>query len=324
VQRARIEDAVYLFGLSRLLKLRLQTVLGLRAMYPTLEALRGAGSAPTLTAEGLGATAGALRRAVEDGACWREAEGVIARHVDAGIVPLAITDAGYPPLLRGIVNPPAVLFAKGDLSALLSTETVAVVGSRDSTPPGDRKAREVAGRFARAGYVVVAGLAAGIDTCAHEATIDGGGRTVAVYATPLDRVYPAENRTLEERIVANGGAVVSEYAIGDRTYPSSFKHRDRIQAGMSIAVIPIQARKGKDGTMHTVTYGEQAGRLILCPAPPRAEAHSVAYECIRELLAARRAEPLRLARFPELLARLKHHRDELTEQIGRWFSLAST
>jgi len=324
VERGRIDDAIYFFGLTRLMKLRLQVALGLRALYPTLEALRSSGSTATAVAGGLGSSFSAIRRGVENAACWQAAREAIARHVDAGMVPLAITDPDYPPLLRGIVNPPAVLFAKGDLSAVRSTDAVAVVGSRKSTPSGERKACEVARRFAQAGYVVVAGLARGIDTCAHAATVEAGGRTVAVYATPLDRVYPAENRPLERLILASGGAVVSEYAIGDRVFPGNFKHRDRIQAGMSIAVIPVQAREDKDGTMHTVRYGEGAGRLIFCPTPPRAEARSRAHACIRELLATRRAEPLRLRRLPELLARLEDHRDELMEQIGRSFSPIST
>lgn len=248
-------------------------------------------------------------------AVWEEAEEVVARHLGAGIVPIAITDPDYPPLLRGILNPPAVLFVRGDIDAVRTPNAVAVVGTRRSTASGDRRARDIARGLVEAGFTVVAGLAKGIDTAAHAAALDARGATVAVCATPLDRVYPAENRALAREIEARGGALVSEYALGDRTYPSCFKHRDRIQAGMSIAVIAVQT-PGDDGTMHTVRYAEQAGRLLLCPRPPRSEARARAYAGVRALLADRRAEPLPSGRLADTLARCSRHRDHLLESIA--------
>lgn len=315
--RARVNtaDAVYLYGLTRIMKLRLQSALGLLALFPTPRDLRDLGPDVVTVLRGRDQADGEVARTLADKARWRQAEETIARHVDAGITPIAITDPDYPPLLRGLLNPPAVLFAKGDVAAVRGSDAVAVVGMRDATPEGGRMAHRVARSFAEAGFTVVAGLARGIDTYAHEATLAAGGRTVAVFATPLDRVYPAANRDLARRIATQRGALVSEYAIGDRTYRSSFKHRDRIQAGMSIAVIPIQT-PGDDGTMHTVTYAEEAGRLLLAPTPPRAHARARAYAGIRALLESGRAEPLRPQRLDELLARLPRERDALLHSIA--------
>ena len=131
-------------------------------------------------------------------------EATITDHLERGIRPLAFTDDDYPPLLRHIPDPPPVLFAKGNVEALKVLDAVAIVGTRNATPTGLQVTSRIARFFAGSQFVVVRGLAKGIDSSAHEAAIETG-ITVAVLANPLDHVYPAENRPLADAILERGG-----------------------------------------------------------------------------------------------------------------------
>ncbi|WP_314912084.1 DNA-processing protein DprA, partial [Cardiobacterium hominis] len=118
----------------------------------------------------------------------------------------------YPPLLRETDDAPPLLFVHGD-AALLATTQIAIVGSRNATEPARRTCHSFAQDFAQAGITVTSGLALGIDGAAHEGALQGGGKTIAVVGTGLDRVYPARHHDLAHRISAQG-AIVSEYPIG--------------------------------------------------------------------------------------------------------------
>lgn len=183
-----------------------------------------------------------------------------ARRAGVGIVTLA--DAAYPDALRLIADPPLVLYVQGDLSALASRPGVAVVGSRDATSRGRSLAFALARDLARAGCVIVSGLARGIDTAAHEGALAGAGPTLAVQGRGLDAVYPAENAGLARRIVAEGGALVSEFALGVGPRPHHFPRRNRILAGLVRAVLVVEAAE-RSGALVTARLALEGGRDVL-------------------------------------------------------------
>lgn len=165
----------------------------------------------------------------------------------------------YPPLLRNSPNPPLALFVAGD-PALLWRPSVAVVGSRGPTPGGRDNARDFARAFAVAGLVVGSGLAAGIDTAAHRATLDVGGRTFAVLGTGPDVPYPRANTELHARI-GQTGAIVSEYLPGTEPVPFHFPSRNRILASLSVATVVIEAAE-RSGALITARLAAEAGREV--------------------------------------------------------------
>lgn len=190
-----------------------------------------------------------------------------------GIQILSRLEAGYPAGLRSLSDPPLALFLQGSLDSCRGRPVVAIVGSRDATARGRSLAFALARDLARAGIVVVSGLARGIDTAAHEGALAGQGVTVAVQGRGLDAVYPAENAPLARRIVAAQGALVSEYALGVSPRPFHFPRRNRILAGLARAVVVVEAVE-KSGALVTARLALDAGRDVLAvpghPFDPRA------------------------------------------------------
>jgi DNA processing protein len=168
-------------------------------------------------------------------------------------------DADYPPLLRQLGDAPAALYVQGSVAALRSAQ-LAMVGSRSPTPSGRATAREFAAWFARAGLTVTSGLATGIDAASHEGALAGGGETIAVYATGLDRVYPAEHGALAQRIRTRG-ALVSEFP--PRTPPrrEHFPRRNRLIAGLSLGTLVVEAAR-HSGSLITARLAGEAGREV--------------------------------------------------------------
>jgi DNA protecting protein DprA len=243
-----------------------------------------------------------------------KAQSRIDHHLALGIRPIAITEDDYPPLLRHIGDPPPILYAKGNVEALNILEAIAVVGTRNPTEKGEKVASTVARYFATSGFVVVSGLAHGIDSAAHRAACESG-RTVAVLANSLDKVYPAENRQLAERIIQRGGALVGELALDEKTFRNAFVRRDRIQSGMSLAVIPVQTDL-EGGTMHTVRFAEEQERLLFCPVPLNLETEKKQYAGIWQLIRSNRAKPFHSQDYPELLAIVQDHKLKLMREYG--------
>ena len=145
---------------------------------------------------------------------WRRSEDQLERCREIGIRAIAYHDEAYPARLRKMPDPPAVLFVKGTPKGLVAGRSLAVVGTREPTPFGKEVAQRSGRTAAEAGYVVVSGLAHGCDTHAHEGCLETRGIGVAVLAHGLDKVYPAANRDLAERLVENGGCLASEYPVG--------------------------------------------------------------------------------------------------------------
>jgi DNA processing protein len=165
----------------------------------------------------------------------------------------------FPPLLQDIPNPPAVLFVAGEPDVLWRPQ-VAVIGSRNPTAGGKDNARDFAGELARRGLVITSGMAAGIDSIAHEAALDAGGTTVAVMGTGLDLVYPTAGEALAERIRGHG-ALVSEFPPGTRARRAHFPARNRIISGLSLGVLVIEAGL-RSGTLITARLAGGQGREV--------------------------------------------------------------
>ena len=173
------------------------------------------------------------------------------------IIPLH--DPAYPPLLRQIADVPPLLYVHGDARLLTSTQ-IAIVGSRNATEPARRTCQQFAHAFAQAGITVTSGLALGIDGAAHEGALQGGGNTIAVVGTGLDRVYPARHRDLAHRIAAHG-AIVSEYPIGTGVRAGNFPRRNRIISGLSLGVLVVEA-SAQSGSLITARLAAEQGREV--------------------------------------------------------------
>lgn len=180
-----------------------------------------------------------------------------------------IGDDRYPPLLRTIHDPPAQLYVRGTVEALRQTTSLAVVGARKMTPYGGTAVRMLVPAAARAGAVIVSGLALGVDAAAHAACLDCGGTTVAVLAGGVDApsVGPRTNAALAERIVATGGALVSEHPPGTHPMTFGFPRRNRIVAGLCTATMVVEAA-AKSGALITAYQALDDGRDVLAVPGP--------------------------------------------------------
>ncbi|MCU1320920.1 MAG: protecting protein DprA [Acidobacteriaceae bacterium] len=177
---------------------------------------------------------------VADGRALVVAEEEMKRVSEAGGLVLAYEDEAYPERLREIYDPPAVLWIRGSIE-VLSKPGIAVVGTRQPSPYGAGMAELLSRDLAHRGVAIFSGMARGVDTAAHKGAIDAGGKTVAVWGTGIDVVYPKENKKLAESIVASGGTIVSEYPLGTFPAPQNFPVRNRILSGMSVGVLVIEA-----------------------------------------------------------------------------------
>src|SRR3954470_22638145 len=156
----------------------------------------------------------------------------------ANIVGLA--DPAYPPLLKQIYDPPIVLFVRGDVDTI-SRPGIAIVGTRHPTPYGIGMAERLACDLANRGLVIFSGMARGVDTAAHRGTFQAKGKTVAVFGTGVDVMYPRENKKIAEQMVAFGGALVSEFPMATFAAPQNFPIRNRIISGLSLGVLVVEA-----------------------------------------------------------------------------------
>ncbi len=192
-----------------------------------------------------------------------QADGVCATHTWLAAKStrriLSLADAGYPALLLQTADPPLLLFVEGDLAAFTGP-ALAIVGSRQATPQGRQNAVAFARALAQRGWVIVSGLAAGIDAAAHEGALQGNGRTIAVVGTGLDQVYPKSNQALAERIVANG-LLVSEYLLGTPPLAANFPQRNRIIATLTRGTLVVEAAQ-QSGSLITARLAAEAGREV--------------------------------------------------------------
>ena len=177
----------------------------------------------------------------------------------SGVVLLCIHDPRYPPLLQTIYDPPVLLYVKGNL-ACLQKPAVAIIGSRAASSYGKRISGLLARELARAGIIVVSGLAAGIDGHAHGGCLAGGGETVAVLGCGVDVVYPRVHSGLYGQI-ADNGTLVSEYPLATPPDGFRFPARNRIISGLSLGVIVVEATR-KSGSLITARLALDQGREV--------------------------------------------------------------
>ena len=173
-------------------------------------------------------------------------------------------DLGFPPLLKEIYDPPPFLFVRGDIKCLKAPQ-IALVGSRNPTYYGLQAAQCFATDLVNAGFMVTSGLALGIDAAAHEAALWAKGRTLAVLAIGLDAVYPKRHEKLAEKIIAQHGALVSEFGVGMPPLPGNFPRRNRLISGLSVGVVVIEATL-KSGSLITARLAmEQCREVFAVP-----------------------------------------------------------
>ncbi len=177
-----------------------------------------------------------------------------------------IFDGDYPISLKNLSDPPPVLFYTGALQNL-HRPSIAIVGSRSCTNYGLQNTRRIAGELARMGFVVVSGLALGIDAQAHAACLEVKGRTVAVLGSGLDVIYPSTHVDLARRIVCQKGTVITEFPPGTTPRPYHFPVRNRLISGLCHATIIVEAKQ-KSGTLSTARHCLDQGReLFAVPGP---------------------------------------------------------
>lgn len=191
---------------------------------------------------------------------------VVARTEAAGGRVITVLDDGYPPALLTLDPRPPTLYIVGDDRAL-HERAVAIVGTRRASGYGLSVASEIASDLALAGVVVVSGLALGVDGAAHRSAVDADGRSIAVLPSPLDRIYPPRHRALARDIVRHGGALITEVPVGAAVGRPDFARRNRVIAGLSEAVVVVEA-PDRSGALLTATAALATGReLYAVPGP---------------------------------------------------------
>ena len=184
----------------------------------------------------------------------------MARASDGGITVLSSGDVHYPPRLKEIYDPPSILYVRGN-PEVLTKPGIAVVGTRHPTPYGSGMAERLACDLATQGLVIISGMARGVDTASHRGAISSKGKTVAVFGTGVDVIYPKENSRLSEQILALGGALISEFPLGTFAAPHNFPIRNRILSGMSLGVLVVEAAE-YSGTRITARLALEQNRDV--------------------------------------------------------------
>jgi DNA processing protein len=175
---------------------------------------------------------------------------------------LTLVSSEFPEILKHIPQPPKELYTLGDLGPLLEIPRVTIVGSRKVTPYGRQATAQLARELAQAGVVIISGLALGVDSIAHKACLEAGGKTIAVLPTSLDNIYPSSHRQLAKDILVQGGALVSEYEASMPGLKHNFIERNRLVSGLSDGVLITEAAI-KSGTLHTANFALEQGKTVM-------------------------------------------------------------
>jgi DNA processing protein len=201
----------------------------------------------------------AQARNVSTGCSFDDAVDQQQKALEVGAQIISVQDPRYPRLLREIFDPPLLLFTIGNIN-LLSTHSVAIVGTRSPTPYGMAAAERLSADLARTGLTIVSGMARGIDTCAHQAALREEGDTVAVLGCGVDILYPSSNRKLYDDI-ARKGLLVSEFPMATAAFPQNFPIRNRIVSGLSVGVVVVEGAQ-HSGSGITARVAADQGREV--------------------------------------------------------------
>lgn len=174
---------------------------------------------------------------------------------------ITLPEVEYPHLLKNIYNPPPVIYYQGDfINIMKEAKGIAIVGSRKATFYGRKIAREIAGQLAKSGFIVISGLARGIDTNAHLGALDVSGKTIAVLGSGLDRIYPSENKNIAYSIMEKG-AIITEFPLFTKPEKNNFPRRNRIISGLALGTLVVEATE-KSGALITADYALEQGREV--------------------------------------------------------------
>ena len=200
-----------------------------------------------------------------------DAEAELLRLQSMGGRMICLGEPDYPSALREADGAPPVLSVLGNADCM-SRHAVAFVGSRNASLSGIKMARALAGDVGKRDYVTISGLARGIDSAAHEASLATG--TIAVFAGGVDHIYPSENRQLARDIIDNGGALVSEMPLGTKPRAQDFPRRNRIVAGIALGLVVVEAAR-RSGSLISARLANEFGRIVMAvpgsPLDPRSE-----------------------------------------------------
>ena len=176
------------------------------------------------------------------------------------IIELKETNTRYPRLLKNLDDRPKTIYALGNIENL-NNKSIAIIGSRECTSYGKKMAQLISYFYAKRGYVIVSGLAKGIDSSAHLGALLANGKTIAVLGTGLNKIYPYENTELARRIIRSNGTIISEYSLNDKIERDNFAYRNRIISGLSNDVIVVEANE-KSGALITAEYALLQGKNV--------------------------------------------------------------
>lgn len=184
---------------------------------------------------------------------------IVSRMKDMNITLFSIEDSEYPYCLKSIHNPPLFIFVRGKVPAL--HKALGVVGTRGMTDYGQMVTERFTSDLVRNGFVIVSGLALGVDSCAHQTTLKNGGITVAVLGSGVDMIYPASNHFLVSQIIKSGGVIISEYPLGTPSMKHHFPERNRIISGLSRGVLVVEGGV-RSGALITAKLALEQGREV--------------------------------------------------------------
>ncbi len=248
------QDSVYWLRMQEIHGLGRQTIYQLLKVFGSAEAIFAASHA-------------SLRKLVSDEIASQIKTTGISDHIQASLDWLAepnnhlltLADEDYPRLLLETADPPPLLYAKGQLDSL-HHPTIAIVGSRNPTPQGEKNAHDFAMLLAQFGFSIISGLALGIDAAAHQGALDTNARTIAVVGTGLDIVYPAKHRAMAHDIIKHG-LLISEFPLGTPSLPQNFAQRNRVISGLSMGCLVVEASL-QSGSLITAKFATEQDREV--------------------------------------------------------------
>lgn len=183
-----------------------------------------------------------------------------------GIRTIIYCDKIYPENLKKIDNPPPVIYSKGANFTKKHIKALACIGTRTPSKFSVNATNYLIPQWVNEGFIIVSGLAIGVDTLSHISCLESKGTTVAVLAHGLDNIYPSENKELADRIISSGGTLISEYPVGTKPEKYRFVDRNRIIVGLAAGTVIFEG-KIKSGSMHSVDFSIQQNKPVFCPKP---------------------------------------------------------
>ena len=198
-----------------------------------------------------------------------------------GIRTIRFQDPLFPADLDHADDPPAILFYQGNTDCIRE-RSLAIVGSRAASYSGQKATRKLSLDLSGYDVTIISGMACGIDACAHSGCLEGGGKTIAVLGSGLDRPYPSDNLMLHDSILDHGGLIISEYAPGEKALGWHFPVRNRIIVGLSKALILMEARI-RSGSMTSVNHALAQGKdVFVYPGDPASDSYEGNHQLLRE------------------------------------------